>query len=131
MLFHSTVVRQEDTGSVSGSIWFDDATVYVPTGLEEKYAEDLSFILYPNPANDRGILSFKLKESSFVKVSIYNLDGKKVEDVCNLNLNPGVQEIHWTPGSSMINGLYLIRTEIRPVNNNPAVILTEQWVLSR
>ena len=131
MLFHSTVVRQADTGSVNGTIWFDDATIYVPTALEDQFEENLDFTLYPNPLIDGGIVSFKLNENSLVNISIYNLDGKKIEEIYYGNLYPGNQEISWTPPSELANGVYLIKTEIRSVSSNSFVTFAGRWMLSR
>ncbi|MDX2444650.1 MAG: Ig-like domain-containing protein [Bacteroidales bacterium] len=131
MLFHSTVIRQADIGTTNGTVWFDDATVFVPTGIEDQYAESLDIMFYPNPTTGNGIVRFTLAESSHVRVSLYSLDGKKVEDLCNVNLNAGLQEIPWTPTSVIPNGVYLIRTEIRPLRNDSPVTLTGRWVLAR
>lgn len=37
--------------------------------------------VYPNPANERVNLSFNLKKQSYVRLDIYDLEGKKIETV--------------------------------------------------
>lgn len=131
MQFHSTVIRQADTGSASGTVWFDNAMVYLPTSTENHYTESLAVRLYPNPVTSKGTVRFTLAESSIVSVSVYNTDGMKVENLCNANLDPGVKEISWTPSPALANGVYLIRMDFRPLKGGAGLTVTGRWVLAR
>jgi len=130
-LFHSMVVRQADTGSASGTVWFDDAMVYLSTGIKNHFTESLAVTFCPNPLTGKGIIRATLAESSLVSVSIYSPDGRKAEDLCNAKLDPGVMEIPWTPSPALANGIYIVRMEIRPLKGDSGVTVTGRWVLAR
>jgi N-acetylmuramoyl-L-alanine amidase len=130
-LFHSMVIRQADTGAASGTIWFDDALVYLSTGIKDRFAENLAVSFYPNPLTGKGIVSFTLAENSFVSVCVYGPDGKKVEDLCNANLDQGINEISWTPSSALANGVYIVHLECRPVDGSSRISVTGRWVIAR
>lgn len=131
MQFHSTVIQQSSTGSASGTIWFDNATVYVPTGINDHYADSLFVTLLPNPVTNQGTVRFTLRESSVVSLDVYGLDGRIVEKVSTMNLDPGVKEIPWTPSPELPDGIYLMRLTIRPQRSSSGVVVTRRCVLSR
>jgi hypothetical protein len=130
-LFNSMVLRQADTGSLSGTVWFDNAMVYIPTGIQDLDAENYAVAFYPNPLTNKGIVKFTLTEYSNVSVSVYNQDGRKVEDFYNANLHPDVNEIPWTPSAKLTNGVYLIRIKIKPLKGGSGKTHTGRWVLVR
>lgn len=125
--FHSMVIRQSDTGSAAGTIWFDNATIYNP----EEEINDETILFYPNPLTGRGTVKFSLAENSYVSISIFSMDGRKVLDIFRGNLDSGLQEIQWRPTSSFANGLYILRMHINPGDGSPEKTSTWKWVIAR
>ncbi|MFA7056071.1 MAG: metallophosphoesterase [Candidatus Cloacimonadales bacterium] len=65
-----------------------------------------------NPANERNetTISFDLKNRSKVSLSVYNLKGQKVEQVCQNKLFvAGHHNIAWVTSSQLSSGIYLLK----------------------
>ncbi len=129
--FHSTVIKQTSIGSKSGTILFDDALLYIPTGIEEQETENIDFDVYPNPLCGEGIIKYTLKEKSMVSLGLYSLDGRKIMDLINELQEPGVKTIHWNPSPVMSGGIYLVRLETRSAAGSSIATGTRRWVLAR
>ena len=97
-------------GTHGRGIWSTD--VYL--GLQEvqdnldanKFITDL--LVYPNPVNDFGTISFELTQSSDVTVQVYNLTGKLVQSIQKSNMNEGVNSIS-IEASNLPSGTYFVR----------------------
>lgn len=48
---------------------------------------------YPNPFNPNSKISFKIKKSGPVKLSLFDITGKEVQVIINSELKPGIYEI--------------------------------------
>ena len=71
------------------------------------------FILYPchpNPFNPLTTISFGLPEASRVALVVYDLQGRKVNELVNGARNAGVYEVTFN-GSNFASGIYLYRFE--------------------
>ena len=76
--------------------------------LEVNLTAPLDFVLnqnYPNPFNPSTSISFTLPQASFVKLSVYNQLGEKVDEIINENLNEGVYNYTWN-ASKFASGVY-------------------------
>ena len=76
--------------------------------LEVNLTAPLDFELnqnYPNPFNPSTAISFSLPHASFVKLSVYNQLGEKVDEIINENLNEGVYNYTWN-ASKFASGVY-------------------------
>ncbi len=65
---------------------------------------------YPNPFNPETTISFQLPEVQFVNLTIYDMLGKKVEELVNDQLEPGFHSVFFN-GSDLSSGTYLYRLE--------------------
>lgn len=63
---------------------------------------------YPNPFNPATRISFRLNESSAVKLTIYDATGMIVDELINANMNKGFQEITWN-AEGRPSGIYFCR----------------------
>jgi hypothetical protein len=66
---------------------------------------------YPNPFNPMTQIRYDLQENTYVSINIYNVMGKHIKSLINMNQDAGYQSIHWnaTDASSqpVPAGLYL------------------------
>ncbi len=131
ILFHSTVIRQTGIGETSGTLYFDNGTTFIPTGIEDQYADDIDLIISPNPLVNNGKIRFNLSLDSFVTISLYGLDGRKVAEIFNAELETGVNEIPWVPASYLPDGIYIIRLDIKPERGGRVTTKAARWVLAR
>lgn len=93
----------DDQGDFVGGNW---ASVGVHTcecgdvvsGVNE--IENLSFTIYPNPANDHFIIE---SESAIVNATIYSINGVKVYDISTNTQRLKVETKEWTKGYYLVN----------------------------
>lgn len=110
-LYHSVVVRQTQVGSKSGTVWFDDAMVIVPTAVEEIEHEAGSLALFPNPASSSVTITYDLDSRSAVSVDLFTADGRRALNIFTGTEEPGPKIHQWTPPSLLPAGTYIIRLE--------------------
>ncbi|MBS1516970.1 MAG: zinc-dependent metalloprotease [Bacteroidetes bacterium] len=60
---------------------------------------------YPNPFNPVTKIKFEVAKTQFVKITVYNNLGKRISEVVNENLQPGIYEVNFD-GSSLSSGVY-------------------------
>ncbi len=65
---------------------------------------------YPNPFNSSTILEFYLSEPSKIDMTIFDLNGRMVEEINTGFLSSGNHIYHWSPGN-IANGVYLLQVE--------------------
>ncbi|MEJ2618214.1 MAG: T9SS type A sorting domain-containing protein [Ignavibacteriaceae bacterium] len=63
---------------------------------------------YPNPFNPTTRIKFYLKESSKVKLDVYNMIGQKVAELVNQELPSGFHEVEFN-GAGLASGVYIYR----------------------
>ncbi|MBC8182640.1 T9SS type A sorting domain-containing protein [candidate division KSB1 bacterium] len=86
------------------------------TSIDHEYDENVpgEFKLnqnYPNPFNSQTIIQYQLKKLADIKINIYNLLGKKIKILANINQSPGKYSLVWdgydSSGSPVSSGLYM------------------------
>jgi hypothetical protein len=65
---------------------------------------------YPNPFNDRTSFTYTIPQRMNVRLSLYNIEGRKVIDLVNEPQDPGKYRTSWEP-LSLASGLYFARLE--------------------
>jgi ligand-binding sensor domain-containing protein len=65
---------------------------------------------YPNPFNSKTIIEYEIPRSSFIKITIYNMLGKEVENFVNQKQSAGKYRISWD-ASNYPSGVYFSRIE--------------------
>ena len=50
---------------------------------------------YPNPFNPATTISYEIPNDEFVSIDIYNLMGRHIKSLVNMNQNPGYKTIEW------------------------------------
>jgi hypothetical protein len=61
---------------------------------------------YPNPFNSQTKISFSIPKSGFVNISVYDILGKKVDDIINKYLTDGIYEINYN-ANKISSGIYI------------------------
>ena len=102
-----------------GTVYFDDLTIQnlgltavknlnklVPTNFTV-------FQNYPNPFNPSTIISYSLPTAALVKVIVYDILGREVKTLVNMNQKAGVQQIVWNGnnnfGHLVSSGIYFYK----------------------
>lgn len=79
-----------------------------PVALEVLPTEFSLHQNYPNPFNPKTRISFSLPTKSEYTLTIYNVNGQKVEEFTG-SAEAGVVEFDWDAGSTVASGVYLYR----------------------
>ncbi len=96
----------------------------IPTpNVNETKKTLFEFSLYPNPTVNEVSLNYQLQDKNVVKVNIYDLSGRLVEEVLNESQSAGKQIISHQV-SNLNNGIYIITLQVgRQVSAKKMVIL--------
>jgi hypothetical protein len=81
--------------------------------IESELPNDFSLSQnYPNPFNPATNIKFSIPVSSNVKITVFDVQGKLVDELVNKEMNPGVYVVDWD-ASALSSGTYFytIRTE--------------------
>ena len=62
---------------------------------------------YPNPFNPVTHFNFSIPKQSDVKISVYDLQGRLVEEIINQSALPGTFEVKWD-ARNYSSGIYFI-----------------------
>ena len=87
-------------------------------GIEEETEFTKEFALsqnYPNPFSNSTTFKFALNVPAHIKLSVYNIIGRRVATIINENMEPGYYEIPWLPADgdhSLTNGIYYYKLEV-------------------
>lgn len=129
--YHSIVVRQTGSGLKSGTMFFDDAMVITPTGIEDQDDEAAELAVYPNPVKTEGTVSFILQAPSEVNISLYASDGSFTALIFAGDLGAGNNTVRWHPSPAVAPGIYSLRLGIRNGGETPWHYYSRQWVILR
>jgi len=82
---------------------------------------------YPNPFNPVTTIRYGVPEASHVRVSIFNMLGRRVKLLVNEDKNPGYYTVVWdgksTEGSSVSSGLYIYVMEGKDFRDTRKMVL--------
>jgi len=92
-------------GSVNGASWCEE----VPCTLTEIDAPQLFSLdkSYPNPFNPSTTIEYGLATPGKVSLSVYNINGQRVDVIQNGFLAAGYHTASWSP-SELSSGVYFI-----------------------
>ena len=120
-----TVVVGDTLSSVKGVVMFsygtmkiearksDDITVkieVVEPGVADVPANFVLHQNYPNPFNPVTTIRFDLANATDVKLTIYDLSGRRVQELVNSSMNAGSYNVRFNAGH-LSSGMYLYRIE--------------------
>lgn len=60
---------------------------------------------YPNPVHNKTEIEFRIPESNFTSLKIYNLKGQEISTLVNDDMKPGSYKVRWD-GRSFQGGVY-------------------------
>jgi len=93
-----------------------NGTVYIQrTGIDDYgYPDKLSFNLsnFPNPFNSSTIIRFSLEAESYVKLAVFDILGRKIDELVDGRLPPGYHQVEWNAGD-LPSGIYFYRLVTR------------------
>jgi len=131
-LYHSIVITQTSSGLKSGTIWFDEAQVFIPVGIDDVViAENIRFTSFPNPFTSESTLLLELKERSNINIDVYSAAGTRIAHVNKGEYQPGEHRFTWQPSADIPSGIYFYKLEIRRSERGLPFVLTKKVILIR
>ena len=98
--------------------------------LPEKYTLRQN---YPNPFNPITTFMYDLPEESYVTLTIYNLNGREINRIVNINQPAGHKSVVWDAtdyfGKSISAGVYLYQIQARRSGQTGEFVQTRKMVL--
>ncbi len=79
---------------------------------------------YPNPFNPTTKIRFAIPRSEFVKITIFDISGKEVEQLVNENLIAGAYEAEFN-GANLSSGTYFYKIETNSFSDTKKMILVK------
>jgi len=106
----------------SHGVWYEDYLIatYIdsilygnPSVVIDESNTIQTYILYnnyPNPFNSTTKINYHIPKSSFVKLSIYDINGRLIETLINEQKNAGYYSVNWN-SSNVSSGIYIYRID--------------------
>jgi hypothetical protein len=129
--YHSLVIRQQPSGAKSGTMFFDEAIVFTPTGTDDNLYQDALLDYYPNPLNTNGVVTFVPRYRSLAVLDIYSSDGRLTENLFTGAVDPEPHTVQWLPSASVAPGVYTLRLSLRTEGEVVWHHLARRWVVIR
>jgi len=77
---------------------------------------------YPNPFNPSTTISFEIPKKDWVKISVFDVNGKIVETLLNKEMVSGKHDVNWSP-KSYSSGVYIYKLEAGEYAETKTMIL--------
>ena len=129
--YHSLVVRQRSAGAMAGVMYFDDAMVISPSGIDDNLHDETGMILWPNPVSTAGRMAFLLDAPAHAEVSVWSSDGSRVATLLDGLFEPGMKTADWNPSAALAPGIYSIRLSLRREGEALWHHTVRRWVVVR
>lgn len=85
----------------------EEAGIVVSTEEESELVKEFQLSQnYPNPFNPTTVISFRLAESGFTTLKIYDMLGREVSTLLNENMTSGTHDVSFN-GSNLSSGIYI------------------------
>ena len=100
-----------DQGMVNWDTYYiDDVGLSATPVSSNNISFDFNFDVYPNPLTNKSTIKFSIKNGSFVKIELIDMQGKTLSVLMNKNLTPNSYSIDIP--SEFPGGIYLLKTFI-------------------
>lgn len=99
-------------------LWIDDASIVLPTGIEQMLGEESSMEIFPNPFSVSTTIRFENKKDTY-RLNVFDFTGKLVRSIINVT---GTEIILHEKGLN--SGIYLVQLQ-----NSNGLVYTEKVVV--
>lgn len=95
------------------------------TSVENEHIAKIDFLVnsnYPNPFNNETKISFYLPETGRVIIEVYDMLGRKIEELADKYFETGYNEVQWD-ASNAVSGIYFIKLNYKTFNKTIKAVL--------
>ncbi len=100
-------------------IWTLDVEEIVATNNPEE--NSIGFNIYPNPVSKKSFIDFNVNSKTRVDISLYSLDGKKLKNIVNRNMQ-GKQKIAFDR-DNLLPGMYILTLKTMHSTSSKKIIV--------
>jgi N-acetylneuraminic acid mutarotase len=90
--------------------------------VSDEAGQQISFQIYPNPAEDHATIQFTLPQSSDVSIKVYDVSGKEIETLLNENMEQGDHSL-LLKTNHFSKGIYEVKMTIDSGTNNQKLVV--------
>lgn len=113
----------DNPGTNTGSSYFYKMRDFL--SLENKIPETFGLVQnFPNPFRGWTTIYYNLPEATNVKISVYDVSGKKIVDVIDRDETAGYKQVSWD-GKQLKPGIYVYKIETKKFSSSRQMIKTE------
>lgn len=85
---------------------------------------------YPNPFNNQTVIEFYTNESGNYDLSIYDILGRRIENILNDKLEKGFYKATWN-ANNFASGIYFYRIEDLPSDGSKPFTQVKKMILMK
>lgn len=106
-------IRFEWINGGGNNAYIDNINIYdfANVGIEDNLASAYGLNVYPNPTNESATIRYMINQPSNVQVDLYDLVGKKCQQLFDGNVAAGEQEVQMNR-EKLPSGVYFVRLSI-------------------
>jgi hypothetical protein len=112
----------ELVGAVISGVKYGDVLLGNLSLENEKSTNEKIILNYPNPFNPVTIIKLNLNQSQHVNISIYDMLGKLVENLCNNFLVQGSYNFQFS-GANLCSGIYFYKLQLNSYSETKRITL--------
>ena len=101
---------------------YDQWYVSVPEGM---ILGESGVSIYPNPAKDQLTVTYTLIDDAKVNLTVYDMQGRMVDQLRNEMEVKGEQKMNWTPSLKLNRGTYILSLRVGVSAYNKLIILAD------
>lgn len=106
----------EYTQDSGNNLYIDDINIDGVLGINQEFAQQVKFEVYPNPAHIKAQVKFVLKAKENVQLRIFDVTGRAVKTITEATMAPG--DYTYDVDAALENGVYYVELTI---GNNSSV----------
>ena len=108
---------------INGVVYGDTGFVVGINQLSTEIPDNFSLSQnYPNPFNPTTNFEFRIAESGFVKLTVFDIAGAEIQTLVNRRLSPGTYSVDFD-GSNLPSGVYYYRIEANSYTETKKMVL--------
>ena len=85
---------------------------FIDDGMASPLSPILDLKAYPNPFNSSMMIRFSLEAESYVELAVFDILGRKIDELVNRRLEPGYHQVEWN-AADRPSGVYFYRLVTR------------------
>lgn len=114
------LIEWQDQSIIYG-LYDQDCSVISISDYSSPFNYDLK-LPYPNPFNNQISLQFSIPITEWIKLSIYDINGRELESIIDRKMEKGINHVSWI-ANNIPSGMYLIKMESYNFNKTQKILL--------